>query len=124
MCVHAVEEMRPKLAPNMVMKLVIVLLILTLMITSAAAKGGGGGGHGGGGHGGSGGHEGGGAEQGSGSHQDGNGDIAGKPKIIPVHGYSRPHNGHNDASNLSDSWFHSMLFLSLSSFFLWYICFI
>ena len=125
MCVHAVEGMRPKLAPNMVMKLVILLLILTLMITSAAAKGGGGGGHGGGGHGESGGHEGGGADQaGSGSHQDGNGDIAGKPKIIPVHGYSRPHNGHNDASNLSDSWFHSMLFLSLSSFFLWYICFI
>nr|POF16218.1 hypothetical protein CFP56_47834 [Quercus suber] len=114
MFVHAVEEMRPKLAPNMVMKLVIVLLILTLMITSAAAKGGGGGGHGGGGHGGSGGHEGGGADQGSGSHQDGNGDIAGKPKIIPVHGNSRPHHNGSDASNLSDSWFHSILFLSLT----------
>ncbi|KAM3707488.1 hypothetical protein ACJW30_02G030100 [Castanea mollissima] len=113
--------MRPKLAPTMVMKLVIMLLILTLMITSAAAKGGGGGGHGAGGHGGSGGHEAGGADQGSGSHQDGNGDITGKPKIIPVHGNARAH-GSNNTSNLSDSWFHSILFLS--SFFFCYICFI
>lgn len=123
MCVYAVEEMRPKLAPNMVMKLVIVLLILTLMITSAAAKGAGGGGHGAGGHGGSGGHEAGGADQSSGSHQDGNGDIAGKPKIIPVHGNARPHLS-NNTSNLSDSWFHSILLLYVSSFFLCYICFI
>uniref|UniRef100_A0A2N9HCG2 Uncharacterized protein n=1 Tax=Fagus sylvatica TaxID=28930 RepID=A0A2N9HCG2_FAGSY len=97
---------------------------MALMMISVAAKGGGGGGHGGGGHGGSGhggggeGHGGGGAADGAGSHQDGNGAIT-KGRIIPAaHGNARPHN--SNASNLSDSWFSSIMCLSLS-FFLLYV---
>ena len=89
------------------MKIVIVLLIMALMMISVGAKGGGGG-HGGSGHGG------GGAADGAGSNQDGNGAIT-KGRIIPAAlGHARPHN--SNASNLSDSWFYSIMCLSLSLF--------
>ena len=91
-CVHAVEEIRPKLAPNMVtMKLVIVLLI-----TSADAK-----------------------RKHKGRKDDDHEDENREP--VPSHAHHH-HNDSSSAPNSSDAWFHSILCLSVSlSFFIWYV---
>ena len=109
------------------MKTVIVLLIMALMMISVGAKGGRGGhrggGRGGSVHGGGGeGHGGGGAAVGAGSYQDGNGEIAKGRTIQPylqLMGMLVLIIASN-ASNLCDSWFSSIMCLSLC-FFLLYV---